>query len=195
MKISGIYKIQSIVKPERFYIGSGVNIRHRWACHLHDLRKNKHHSPKLQNHYHKYGEEDLVLIIIEPCFPQFLTMREQAYIDSLKPWFNICPVAGSILGLKRPSVALKMIGNKNGVGKRGKSHEPWNKGKKGVYSKATLEAMSENNAQRGKPSVMKGKKHTEATLLKMRKPRSEEGKQNMKGSHGRLKGLKLNKSA
>lgn len=42
-----------------------------------------------------------------------------------------------------------------------KGHTPWNKGKTGVYSKETLQKMSVNNG-------MLGKKHTEATLIKMR---------------------------
>lgn len=99
MKISGIYKIQSIVKPERCYIGSAVNIKSRWESHLRTLRNGKHHSLKLQRHFDKHGEEDLIFIIIEPCFPQFLICREQSYIDSLKPYFNICMIAGSSLGI------------------------------------------------------------------------------------------------
>ena len=69
MKISGIYQIQSIIKPERIYVGSGINIYQRWTQHKRELRQNKHHSIKLQRHYDKYGESDLVFIIIEPCFP------------------------------------------------------------------------------------------------------------------------------
>jgi hypothetical protein len=36
-KISSIYQIQSKIKPERIYIGSAVNIKHRWGIHLSDL--------------------------------------------------------------------------------------------------------------------------------------------------------------
>ena len=99
MKISAIYKIQSKIKPNRFYIGSAININHRRDCHLHDLRNNKHNN-KLQRHYNKYKESDLEFLIIEPCLPEFLTTREQYYIDTLKPYFNILPVAGSSLGYK-----------------------------------------------------------------------------------------------
>jgi group I intron endonuclease len=101
MKCSGIYKIQSISHPERCYIGSAVNLRRRWNNHLSELRLNKHHSKKLQNHYNKYGESDLIFIIIEPCFPKFLTIREQFYIDDLNPYFNINPIARSSQGVKR----------------------------------------------------------------------------------------------
>jgi hypothetical protein len=54
MNISGIYKIQSIINPERVYIGSAISIRNRWCTHKSELKGNKHHSPKLQNHYNKY---------------------------------------------------------------------------------------------------------------------------------------------
>jgi len=101
MKISGIYKIQSKIKPERCYIGSAVNIDYRWKVHLYDFKKNKHHSIKLQRHYNKYGKQDLIFIIVELCFPEFLTAREQYYIDTLNPFFNICKIAGSSLGIKR----------------------------------------------------------------------------------------------
>lgn len=101
MGISAIYKIQSLIKPERIYIGSAVNISSRWNLHLNYLKNNKHHSIKLQNHYNKYSKSDLCFSIVEPCFPQFLTVREQYYLNTLKPFFNICKTAGSPLGLKR----------------------------------------------------------------------------------------------
>ena len=53
MKISGIYKIQSKLKPDRIYIGSAVNIRTRWNVHLCNLRNSMHHSKKLQRHFDK----------------------------------------------------------------------------------------------------------------------------------------------
>jgi group I intron endonuclease len=184
MRNSGIYKIQSIIKPDRFYIGSAVNLHHRWICHLSDLRKGKHHSGKLQNHFNKYGEADLVFIIIEPCLPEFLIIREQFYINELKPWFNVCPTAGSMLGLKRPSVALKLIGNKYGRGNKGKKTgmTPWNKGKTGVYSEETLQVMRKVNSENKGGRKNKGRHHSEKEMEKMKKPRSEEGKRNMRES-------------
>jgi group I intron endonuclease len=101
MQLSGIYKIESLLKPERFYIGSAVNINSRWARHKKDLRENKHHSSKLQNHYNKYGEADLVFTILEPCLPEFNITREQFHIDNLHPFFNCAPTAGSCLGCVR----------------------------------------------------------------------------------------------
>ncbi|TSA56914.1 hypothetical protein D4R42_02645 [bacterium] len=44
---TGIYKIQSKVKPNRIYIGSSTNINKRKNTHFEQLRKNTHHSLKL----------------------------------------------------------------------------------------------------------------------------------------------------
>jgi len=100
MKISGIYKIQSQIKPDRVYIGSAIDIKDRWWNHIGKLKNNKHGNAKLQNHFNKYGENDLIFIIIEPCFSQFLIIREQFYINTTNPYFNICKIAGSCLGRK-----------------------------------------------------------------------------------------------
>jgi len=141
MKISGIYKIQSAIKPNRVYIGSAVNINHRWNCHLSDLRKNKHHSKKLQNHLNKYGESDLLFSILLGCPKEDLIKNEQYFLDSYKPYFNICQIASSQFGLKRSEETknkmrqrkhseeykLKMIGNKRGCGNKGKTCKPHTK--------------------------------------------------------------------
>jgi group I intron endonuclease len=100
-KISGIYQIQSKIKPERIYIGSTADINHRWNDHLSLLRNNKHHSCKLQNHFNKYGEPDLQFSILLRCNKDKLINVEQFYIDTYKPWFNVCPKAGTSLGIKQ----------------------------------------------------------------------------------------------
>lgn len=97
-KISGIYKIQSIVKPERIYIGSAVNMGKRWSRHLTDLKKNIHGNPKLQNHYNKYGVNDLVYSLLLGCDKCDCEKTEQYFIDTYNPWFNICKIANSVQG-------------------------------------------------------------------------------------------------
>lgn len=101
MVISGIYKIQSIVKPEKVYIGSAASFSVRKASHLRELRNGIHINGRLQNHCNKYGIEDLVFSIIEECEISCLLNREQYYIDTLNPFFNICRTAGSVLGIKK----------------------------------------------------------------------------------------------
>lgn len=98
MKLSGIYKIQSIIHPERIYIGSAININRRHRQHLRDLKLNVHHSIKLQRHFNKYGENDLVFTIIEECPLDILIIKEQYYIDLNNTYFNICKTAGNCSG-------------------------------------------------------------------------------------------------
>lgn len=194
MKSSGIYKIQSKTKPERIYIGSAVNIKHRWSQHLFDLRLNKHSSQKLQNHYNKYGENDLIFIITELCFPEFLTAREQHYINKLKPYFNICKIAGSSLGIKRSEeykrkiseankghkhtkewkikISQRMKGNKHALGSRGS-----------LGYKFTPEQIKKLSiAHKGQKSWNKGKKGLQVAWNKG-KSFSEESKKKMSDSH------------
>lgn len=184
MKISGIYKIQSKTKPQRFYIGSAVNINRRWYEHLHDLRLNKHNNPKFQNHYNKYYESDLIFIIIEECLPELLIQKEQYYINELKPYFNICKIAGNTLGIhyKLSKEACKNIGN----GHLGRI--AWNKGlTKETDERLKMSEESKNNISKSKL----GKKRkpfteeTKAKLSKLRlgKPKSADFKLKMIGNN------------
>lgn len=89
MKLSGIYKISSKIKPENFYIGSSMDIDHRLSCHFYDLKSNRHSNNRLQNHYNKYGDDDLSLNILMYCDIDNLIKNEQFYIDTLYPKFNL----------------------------------------------------------------------------------------------------------
>lgn len=176
VNISGIYQIQSKIYPDRIYIGSAVDIQDRWRCHLKDLRKCIHGNSRFQNHFNKYGEQDIQFTVLEECSKEMLIQREQHYIDTLNPWFNICKVAGSRLGSTLTdeqcnNLSLSHIGQ-----------VPWNKGKK-----ATLEAIQHQseshlgfkqpevlNKQRsikltGRPSPMKNKHHSDETKQHMSK--------------------------
>lgn len=102
---SGIYKIQSKIKPERFYIGSSVNINNRFNAHLHKLRNNIHENIKLQRHYNKYGIADLEFSIYMFLSKSDLINVEQYFIDTLKPYFNIRKIAHNNLGIKWSSEA------------------------------------------------------------------------------------------
>ena len=155
MKISAIYQIQSKIKPERYYIGSTNNIIWRWKLHLSLLQRGKHHWYKLQNHFNKYSKDDLVLVIIEPCLPEFLIIREQYYIDTLKPYFNECTIAGSVLGIKRSKEFCKKLGERKLGNKNCLGHK---------CSEETKYKISESNKGN---KHWHGKKHSEETKKKM----------------------------
>jgi group I intron endonuclease len=98
MDVSGIYQIQSVIKPGRIYIGSATNIRKRWLLHVCQLRNNKHVNKKLQRHFNKYGELDIKFTILITCEKNALLDNEQFFLDSYNVYFNFCKIAGSTLG-------------------------------------------------------------------------------------------------
>ena len=58
------------------------------------------------------------------CSKENLITQEQFFMDSYSPYFNICKIAGSCLGIKRSLEHRE----KQRIKMKGK--EPWNKGKK-----------------------------------------------------------------
>ena len=103
--LSGIYKITCLGNG-KYYIGSASNFCTRWSMHLHDLRKNKHHSDYMQNSYNKYDEDSFQFDILEYVKDvSLLIEREQHWIDKLIPYnrsngFNTLRYAGNSLGNK-----------------------------------------------------------------------------------------------
>ena len=98
-KLCGIYRIYNI-KNDKLYVGSAVNLHQRRHAHFSLLKHNKHHSIYLQRAYNKYGEDSFFFEAIEFCEKEILIEREQYYIDTLNPDYNICRVAGNKLGVK-----------------------------------------------------------------------------------------------
>lgn len=91
MRISGVYKIENRVNG-KFYIGSSKDIEHRWLKHKYTLNHQKHHNLHLQLAWNKYGENNFDFSIIETTDKPVI--REQIYLDTLKPAYNINPIAG-----------------------------------------------------------------------------------------------------
>lgn len=155
--MTGIYKIQSIVKPNRIYIGSAVSLMERWRKHLSTLKLNKHENSKLQNHYNKYGVSDLQFSIIIECEKEDLLTTEQCFLDSCLPYFNICKLAGNTLGYRHPeSVRKKMRGpkteqHKKRLSEARKGKEPWNKGRHDLPPHTEEHKHKQSVALIGKP--------------------------------------------
>ena len=96
---SGIYIIKTKIN-NRFYIGSAINLYNRKHTHLTHLKQKKHCNAKLQRFVNKYGIENLFFECVEFCEKENLIKREQFYIDTLNPFYNIAKIAGSTLGTK-----------------------------------------------------------------------------------------------
>ena len=180
MQPCGIYKIQSKLKPERFYIGSALKMNKRWNRHRYDLRRNKHGSIKLQRHFIKYGIDDLDFTIVEPCLPQFLIIREQYYLSKYMPYFNICMLAGNSLG----RIVSDETRNKLSKAAKGKKLGPMSeehrikcgmaaKGKHWKLSDEKREKMRIRAKSDGRkmPNTL-GYKHTDETKMLMSKQRA-----------------------
>ena len=169
MKVSGIYRIQSLIKPNRCYIGSSSNVHKRWYNHKRELKLNKHQNQILQNHYNKYGSEDLVFTILLGCEINDLIKIEQYFIDTYDPFFNVCKTAGKIARILSKETLLKMSKSHKGL-------NTWIKGRK------LKEDQKRNISEKlkGRPAPNKGKKMSDETKLKM--SLSKMGNSNSKGN-------------
>ena len=87
-KKCGIYMIINLINGNR-YIGSSKNLQQRLQEHRSCLRKNRHQNEHLQNVQIKYGDENFNYSILEFCSEENRISREQYYVDTLKPEYNI----------------------------------------------------------------------------------------------------------
>jgi group I intron endonuclease len=101
---SGIYKITNKLNGN-FYIGSSVNLSRRFTNYfsLSYISKVKSHLT-ISRALIKYGYSNFELEILEYCEVSNLLKREQFYIDSFKPIYNIAKIAGSTLGVKKSKI-------------------------------------------------------------------------------------------
>jgi len=208
---SGIYQIKNLVNGH-IYVGSAVDFRKRWSVHKCYLNKNKHHSPHLQNAWNLYGSEKFEFTELEVVSDvDILLEREQFYIDTLQPEYNVLSIAGNSLGYKHTEESIVKMSQQLQGKMSGKNHPMW--GKRGVgtpmYGKHHTEdtkkqiAQSnigknagENNAWYGKhlseehkqklSSAKKGKKLSEGHKRKL-----SENHADFKGEKSPLFGKKM----
>lgn len=97
--ISCVYQIKNIVTGD-IYIGSTKSYRTRKNNHLTHLRTKKHCNIRLSNAFEQYGEIAFEFTILEEC--EDLIIREQYYIDTLRPQYNIFRKAYIVAGENHP---------------------------------------------------------------------------------------------
>jgi group I intron endonuclease len=131
-------------------VGSSVNLarRLREYFNINHLERNK--SMPICSALLKYGYSNFSFSILEYCVPSENINRENHYIDSLNPEYNLCLAAGSCLGVKRSAETIKKLS----VAHRGKT-----------FSVATRTKMSD--ARTGKNNHFFGKSHSAASLAKI----------------------------
>jgi group I intron endonuclease len=149
--MKAIYKIQSIIKPEEFYIGATKNLKRRISRHKQGLNTNTHHNARLQAHVNKYGIEDFIFSVIEEVGEGVdLISIEQSYVDSLRPTFNICIIdVDSSLGVKRSDeYRIKMS-----IAKKGKPHRPECKAEKSLRQTGKKRGITFNHTEEAKRKI------------------------------------------
>ena len=141
---SGIYEIINNITKD-IYIGSSVNLSNRKSRHFRDLEKNIHHSIILQRAVDKYKIENFDFIILEYCDKNDLLIREQYYLDTLFPLYNILKNAGNSLGhivTEETKIKHRKYALKNNVRP---PESTWKDRQQSVYmlNKKTLEIIKE----------------------------------------------------
>ena len=84
----GIYQIINLVNGKR-YIGSSKDLYYRLSKHIQDLNRDSHVNNYLQNSWSKYGKDSFEYGILEYCKIENKFDREQYYINSLSPEYNL----------------------------------------------------------------------------------------------------------
>lgn len=165
---TGIYQITNLHNGKA-YVGSAVSFRKRWKEHLRQLTNGNHHSAVMQRAWNKYGEGAFEFKKLLVCAKDDLLWFEQRAIDALKPAYNICKIAGSVLGYRhtdeaKAAAAQRATGNTHRRGRKEPKEvcERISAGRKGkgvgrVFDAATREKIAA--AQRGRKQTEEQKEH------------------------------------
>ena len=170
-KQSGIYKITNTVNG-KFYIGSAVDLKKRWGRHVSNLNLNINKSKKLQAAWNKYGQARFVFTVVEYCKKEILIEREQHYIDTLNPEYNILQVAGSSLGFKQSPEEIernrqRSTGNKHLLGFVFSAESRARMSASAKGNKSHLGHKQSDDVKAKLSAFFKGKKLSDETRAKM----------------------------
>jgi group I intron endonuclease len=108
----GIYVILHVASG-RSYVGSSVNVRVRRKTHLGALRHGRHYNTRLQRAWDKYGESAFEFNVLEWVERADVLVAEQRWIDRMQPAFNVLSRAGSPIGFKLSAEQRAKISESN----------------------------------------------------------------------------------
>jgi group I intron endonuclease len=110
IKENVVYTVELIT--DKSYVGSSISLSGRFSNYYslnYPNNKLEKGSSIIYNALLKYGYSNFSLDILEYCKPDII--REQKYIDILKPEYNILKIAGSRFGIKQTEKAKRLIGD------------------------------------------------------------------------------------
>lgn len=92
------------------YIGGTVHYPNRFRSHRCDLRKGRHRNELLQRDWDHYGADAFDFVVLEEVRDESLLCEaEQRWMDQFQDRYNLCPLAGTPLGVvRRPEVRERM---------------------------------------------------------------------------------------
>lgn len=119
---TGVYCITNTRNQKRYVGSAAVSFNQRWSRHRSLLRRGKHHNRHLQGAWNQYGEAVFDYSVLVVCAPKDCIENEQRLmneLDAMNPQFgyNICPKAGSALGVKRTDETRRKL-SAAGIGKK-----------------------------------------------------------------------------
>jgi group I intron endonuclease len=162
----------------KMYVGSAVDLSKRLKNYFNINYLNRHKYTYIYNAIISHGYSAFSLTILKHIdishldkkqARKLILSREQYYIDSLNPEYNILKIAGSSLGFNHSEETLaKMSEAKSGennpmFGRTGENNPRGMQGK--THSEESLLKMSK--AQSGENNPMSGKIHKEETIARM----------------------------
>lgn len=176
-KISGVYKIYCSGN-QKFYIGSSVHIKRRWASHRWMLERGTHHCDRLQRCWVKYGPSSFTFSIIEEInicdgVPLFEAEDRHMKLAGDVLLNTGSTAAAAMLGMTHTADARKKISATH----RGKVNSPETRrrmslAQKGKVKKRGWRHSAEAKAKMSAASLgrigpMRGKHHPDSVKAKM----------------------------
>ena len=112
--MSGIYLITCLINGKK-YVGQSIDIKRRFNQH-----RRKEHNSKLKTEFEKFGIDAFEFKVLEECEASELAEREDYYLKTFKPEYNIRKegqfiseearkrMSNSRLGKKRPEISKEV---------------------------------------------------------------------------------------